>query len=100
LAWIFFDVADAFFLLLFSSLRVFCTRGTPLILITIHSSLTRSYQPILKPLLKTATAGLQEASGEVINSYDQYEVFNDPRAVRSVLHRALLIMNDLYDLAV
>lgn len=32
--------------------------------------------------MKTATAGLQAASGEVIDSHDQYEVFNDPRAVR------------------
>lgn len=39
------------------------------------------YQPFLKPLIRTATMGLQEASGEVINNHDQYEVFNDPRAV-------------------
>lgn len=37
-------------------------------------------EPFLKPLLKTATAGLHTASGEVIDSHDQYEVFNDPRA--------------------
>ncbi|KAF8068741.1 heterokaryon incompatibility protein HET-C [Lyophyllum atratum] len=37
-------------------------------------------EPFLKPILKTTTAGLSEISGEVINSHDQYEVFNDPRA--------------------
>ncbi|KAI0738947.1 heterokaryon incompatibility protein Het-C-domain-containing protein [Daedaleopsis nitida] len=37
-------------------------------------------EPFLKPLMKQATSGLQMASGEVINSHDQYEVFNDPRA--------------------
>lgn len=40
-------------------------------------------EPFLKPILKTATAGLSSASGEVINTHDQYEVFNDPRAVCS-----------------
>ena len=38
-------------------------------------------EPFLKPLMKQATSGLQLASGEVINNQDQYEVFNDPRAV-------------------
>ncbi|KAG2363672.1 heterokaryon incompatibility protein Het-C-domain-containing protein [Suillus spraguei] len=37
-------------------------------------------EPFLKPILKTATAGLSSASSEVINKYDQYEVFNDPYA--------------------
>jgi hypothetical protein len=37
-------------------------------------------EPFLKPLLKTATSGLSSVSGEVIDSHDQYEVFNDPRA--------------------
>ncbi|KAF6744747.1 heterokaryon incompatibility protein Het-C-domain-containing protein [Ephemerocybe angulata] len=37
-------------------------------------------EPFLKPILKSATAGLQDASAEVVNSHDQYEVFNDPRA--------------------
>ncbi|KAK0457999.1 heterokaryon incompatibility protein HET-C [Desarmillaria tabescens] len=37
-------------------------------------------EPFVKPLLQTATTGLAEASNEVINSHDQYEVFNDPRA--------------------
>ncbi|KAH7912171.1 Het-C-domain-containing protein [Hygrophoropsis aurantiaca] len=37
-------------------------------------------EPFLKPVMKTATSGLQSASGEVINTHDQYEVFNDPRA--------------------
>jgi hypothetical protein len=40
-------------------------------------------EPFLKPIMKTATAGLSSASGEVIDSHDQYEVFNDPRAVSS-----------------
>lgn len=39
-------------------------------------------QPFLKPILKTATASLSAVSGEVIDTHDQYEVFNDPRAVR------------------
>ena len=38
------------------------------------------FQPFLKPIMQTATSGLQLASGEVINTHDQYEVFNDPRA--------------------
>ncbi|EGO03783.1 hypothetical protein SERLA73DRAFT_165377 [Serpula lacrymans var. lacrymans S7.3] len=37
-------------------------------------------EPFLKPLMKTATQGLQTVSGEVINTHDQYEVFNDPLA--------------------
>ncbi|KAJ2927988.1 hypothetical protein H1R20_g9098, partial [Candolleomyces eurysporus] len=37
-------------------------------------------EPFLKPILKSATSGLQSASAEVVNSHDQYEVFNDPRA--------------------
>ncbi|KAI0792398.1 heterokaryon incompatibility protein Het-C-domain-containing protein [Abortiporus biennis] len=37
-------------------------------------------EPFLVPIMKQATAGLMAASGEVINSHDQYEVFNDPRA--------------------
>ncbi|GLB45379.1 hypothetical protein LshimejAT787_2200420 [Lyophyllum shimeji] len=37
-------------------------------------------EPFMKPILKTTTAGLSEISGEVIDSHDQYEVFNDPRA--------------------
>lgn len=39
-------------------------------------------EPFLKPIMKTATTGLSAASSEVINNVDQYEVFNDPRAVR------------------
>ena len=31
-------------------------------------------KPILKPLMKSATTGLVAASGEVIDSHDQYEV--------------------------
>ena len=31
-------------------------------------------EPYLKPLMKTATTGLMSASGEVIDSHDQYEV--------------------------
>ncbi|KAJ3775032.1 heterokaryon incompatibility protein Het-C-domain-containing protein [Lentinula raphanica] len=37
-------------------------------------------EPFVKPLLQTATSGLQSVSGEVIDNQDQYEVFNDPRA--------------------
>ncbi|KIJ15941.1 hypothetical protein PAXINDRAFT_168915 [Paxillus involutus ATCC 200175] len=37
-------------------------------------------EPFLKPLMQTATSGLQLASSEVIDTHDQYEVFNDPRA--------------------
>ncbi|KAF4618696.1 hypothetical protein D9613_010141 [Agrocybe pediades] len=37
-------------------------------------------EPFLKPILKSATSGLQSVSGEVIDNRDQYEVFNDPRA--------------------
>lgn len=39
-------------------------------------------EPYVKPLLKTASSALQNSSAEVINNHDQYEVFNDPRAVR------------------
>ena len=35
----------------------------------------------MKPILKSATSGLSTVSGEVIDNVDQYEVFNDPRAV-------------------
>ena len=38
-------------------------------------------EPYIKPLLKSATTGLNAASGEVIDNHDQYEVFNDPGAV-------------------
>ncbi|OBZ67753.1 hypothetical protein A0H81_12495 [Grifola frondosa] len=37
-------------------------------------------EPFLKPIMKQATTGLMAASGEVIDTHDQYEVFNDPRA--------------------
>ncbi|KAF9022321.1 Het-C-domain-containing protein [Hymenopellis radicata] len=37
-------------------------------------------EPLLKPILQTATTGLSTASAEVIDNHDQYEVFNDPRA--------------------
>lgn len=36
--------------------------------------------PFLKPILQSTTNGLQAASGEIINTHNQYEVFNDPRA--------------------
>lgn len=41
-------------------------------------------EPFLKPILQSATSGLQAASAEVVDKHDQYEVFNDPRAVRSI----------------
>ncbi|TCD71957.1 hypothetical protein EIP91_000089 [Steccherinum ochraceum] len=37
-------------------------------------------EPFLRPIMNQATSALALASGEVINSHDQYEVFNDPRA--------------------
>ncbi|KAG0706965.1 heterokaryon incompatibility protein Het-C-domain-containing protein [Suillus ampliporus] len=37
-------------------------------------------EPFLKPIMETATSGLQLASSEVIDNHDQYEVFNDPYA--------------------
>lgn len=41
----------------------------------------------MKPILQSATTALQSGSAEVINSHDQYEVFNDPRAVgRTSVH--------------
>jgi hypothetical protein len=36
----------------------------------------------MKPILQSATGGLHSVSAEVIDKHDQYEVFNDPRAVR------------------
>ncbi|KAI9441439.1 Het-C-domain-containing protein [Lactarius indigo] len=36
--------------------------------------------PYLKPILSTASTQLMAASSEVINTHDQYEVFNDPQA--------------------
>ncbi|KAI0254644.1 heterokaryon incompatibility protein Het-C-domain-containing protein [Lactifluus subvellereus] len=36
--------------------------------------------PYLGPILKTASSQLMAASSEVINTHDQYEVFNDPQA--------------------
>ncbi|KAG8732187.1 hypothetical protein FRC11_000102 [Ceratobasidium sp. 423] len=41
-------------------------------------------EPFMKPILQSATTALQTGSAEVINSHDQYEVFNDPRASHSV----------------
>ena len=35
--------------------------------------LLRHFQPYLKPIMRTATSGLTAASGEVINTHDQYE---------------------------
>jgi hypothetical protein len=49
-------------------------------------------EPFLKPIMKTATAGLSSASGEVINNHDQYEVFNDPRAVSALWLRCSLTL--------
>ncbi|KAH9006387.1 heterokaryon incompatibility protein HET-C [Lactarius hatsudake] len=37
-------------------------------------------EPYLKPILSTASTQLMAASSEVINTHDQYEVFNDPQA--------------------
>ncbi|RDB30692.1 hypothetical protein Hypma_005902 [Hypsizygus marmoreus] len=37
-------------------------------------------EPFLKPILKTTTVGLEGLSAAAIDSHDQYEVFNDPRA--------------------
>ncbi|KAG1753537.1 Het-C-domain-containing protein [Suillus paluster] len=37
-------------------------------------------EPFLRPIMETATSGLQLASSEVIDNHDQYEVFNDPYA--------------------
>ncbi|KAH8103109.1 heterokaryon incompatibility protein Het-C-domain-containing protein [Cristinia sonorae] len=37
-------------------------------------------EPFLRPIMNEATNALMLASGEVINSHDQYEVFNDPTA--------------------
>ncbi|KIJ38953.1 hypothetical protein M422DRAFT_33009 [Sphaerobolus stellatus SS14] len=37
-------------------------------------------EPFLKPLLQTASNTLGSASAEVVNTHDQYEVFDDPRA--------------------
>ncbi|KAJ7064976.1 heterokaryon incompatibility protein Het-C-domain-containing protein [Mycena amicta] len=37
-------------------------------------------EPFLRPIMKTATSQLSTISGEVIDTQDQYEVFNDPRA--------------------
>ncbi|KZO91064.1 Het-C-domain-containing protein [Calocera viscosa TUFC12733] len=37
-------------------------------------------EPFMKPILKQATTGLQLGSTEVVNSVDQFEVFNDPMA--------------------
>ncbi|KAJ7439335.1 heterokaryon incompatibility protein HET-C [Mycena latifolia] len=37
-------------------------------------------EPFLRPILKTATSSLANISGEVIDSHDQYQVFDDPRA--------------------
>ncbi|ELU41867.1 heterokaryon incompatibility protein HET-C [Rhizoctonia solani AG-1 IA] len=37
-------------------------------------------EPFMKPILQSATTALQSGSAEVINSHDQYEVFNDPHA--------------------
>ncbi len=48
----------------------------------IDMTLNSDIQPFLKPLLKSATSSLSAVSGEVIDTHDQYEVFNDPRAVR------------------
>ena len=47
-----------------------------------------SPQPFLKPIMKQATSGLALASGEVINTHDQFEVFDDPRAVSLVCSRS------------
>lgn len=37
-------------------------------------------KPLLKPLMKSATSGLMAASGEVIDSHDQYEVSREAKA--------------------
>jgi hypothetical protein len=37
-------------------------------------------EPYLRPILSTASNQLMAASSEVINTQDQYEVFNDPQA--------------------
>ncbi|KAI0266532.1 Het-C-domain-containing protein [Gloeopeniophorella convolvens] len=47
---------------------------------TISVFVFTTLEPFLKPILSTASTQLMAASGQVINTHDQYEVFNDPRA--------------------
>ncbi|KAI9465912.1 Het-C-domain-containing protein [Lactarius psammicola] len=47
---------------------------------TISVFVFTTLEPYLKPLLSTASNQLMAASSEVINTHDQYEVFNDPQA--------------------
>lgn len=42
--------------------------------------------------MKTATSQLSTVSGEVIDSKDQYEVFNDPRAVSETAYDMLRVV--------
>ncbi|EJU02156.1 Het-C-domain-containing protein [Dacryopinax primogenitus] len=47
---------------------------------TVSVFVLTSIEPLMKPILKQATAGLQMGSSELVNSVDQFEVFNNPMA--------------------
>ncbi|KAI0281811.1 heterokaryon incompatibility protein HET-C [Russula aff. rugulosa BPL654] len=47
---------------------------------TISVFVLTTLEPFLRPIMSTATTSLIAASGEVINTQDQYEVFNNPHA--------------------
>ncbi|TFK72137.1 Het-C-domain-containing protein [Pluteus cervinus] len=47
---------------------------------TISVFIFTTLEPYIKPIMKNVTDGLTLVSGEVIDTHDQYEVFNDPRA--------------------
>lgn len=70
------------------SLRIYHSRGKFFSVICNFTFITTILQPFLKPILKSATSGLQSVSGEVIDNHDQYEVFNDPRAVSSFARKS------------
>jgi hypothetical protein len=63
------------------SVRIDDTGGKSRNLLSLHRQ-PSFHQPFVKPLLKSTTSTLQSVSGEVIDNHDQYEVFNDPYAVR------------------
>lgn len=49
-------------------------------------------EPYIKPIMQQATGVLQQGSSEVVNSQDQYRVFNDPNFPHPTHSRRALVL--------
>jgi hypothetical protein len=73
---------------------IYTTLGQSLCLFVGGTADMKGVEPFMKPILQSATTALQSGSAEVINSHDQYEVFNDPRAVSQLIALSFYLNTD------